>query len=216
MIPYSEFAPSTKRVEEEIKRKSISKIASYIKKNGKEPSDITPFQTLTEKEYENLRRVEYARLMTKKTINDIVKEDYLQLLEESEDLYYWESHIVLTKNLEDIQSFEEIIPAALENVFEITPYVIHKHNDMITGEKYEERLIDEWYGSHKIYPEDFILSFEEAVIAYWNSPLRTTGNKITMRRPINPMYENPYYIFGQMDSPYLVFVNAVTGEVSTG
>lgn len=60
MIPYIDFEPTEVQIAREAKRLAVSKIAMYILEHGEEPTDITPFQTLTEEEQENLKRVLWA------------------------------------------------------------------------------------------------------------------------------------------------------------
>lgn len=157
----------------------------------------------------------HAHFSKKENVNEIVKKDYKELYKESPSLYYWESHVVLNKKLEEVTDISEIVPVSIENIFEINEVVIRKTTNIITGKKSEIREPETWWESHVIFPEDFKLSFQDAVNAYWNSDLKTTGNKITLRRPFNPLFTEAYYIFGQQDSPNYVFVNAVTGKVST-
>ena len=149
-----------------------------------------------------------------KNIQDIIKKDYDELRKESESLYYWESHITLNKKLEDVTTLGELRPISVENVFEINEVIIYRTTDVITGEFTERRMPGTWWESHVMLPSDAVISIFDALKAYWNSDVpRTTGDKVTLRRPYSPLFEVPYYIIGQQNSPLFVFVNSVTGEI---
>ena len=147
-----------------------------------------------------------------KGLLDIIKEDYAELYAESSGLYYWESHVQLNMKLEEAESVEQLKAVSLENIFEINKVVIQRNHNLITGENTETRVHDTWWNSWAIVPTDFVLTLDEALKIYWeSSKKRVKGNMVSMRKPLDPAYKHPFYIFGQQKS--FVFVDAVTGEI---
>lgn len=215
MVEYKDFSLTTAQIDNLKQENARHEIKEFIKEHGVEPEDIEDFYNVSDESIERYRKACYSIYYTRiRKINEIIKKDYDELFAESGNMIYWESHIVLNKKLEDAKDLFEIFPKTIENIFEINKVVIRRTTNLLTGEKTEIREQDEWYNSHRIYPEDTVLELGDALKIYWESDVRrTTGDKIVLRRPINPIFEHPYYIIGQQDSPLFVFVDSVTGNI---
>ena len=220
MTSYVDFHLTEKEYKHFLNNICAKKVSKYIKEHGVEPNEITDeFYSYTDNDLDRYKRGLYS-IKNGKTLNsikDIIQKDYDELFEEfnhSDEFYYWESHMILNKKLEDAESVGELMPLTIENVFEYNGLLIYRTTNLITGENTENRIEGEWVGSHVLTPDDIIVSVYDALKIYWDSEVtRTTGDKVTLRWIFEPGFEEPYYIIGQQNSPLFIFVSAKDGHM---
>lgn len=145
--------------------------------------------------------------------NEFLNKEYVEFIAEHPDAVFYESHIILDKNLEDVKSVKDLNVVECENVYQDSVFCHQIHHNFVKKTRDEEVIEDLWLGSNELDPTKLVLTLEDALKAYETSEYETTGNKVTLRSPVGPELLPPYYIIGQHDSPYFVRVDALTGEV---
>ena len=145
--------------------------------------------------------------------NETLNKEFAEFTAEHPDAIFYESHIVLNKNLEDVKHPKNLIVAECENVYQDSVFCHMITHDFVMETVNEEVVEDLWLGSNSIKPSELVLTLEDALAAYEASEFETTGNKVVLRSPVGPELLPPYYIIGQHNSPCFVKVDAITGEV---
>lgn len=145
--------------------------------------------------------------------NDSLNKEFTEFMAEHPGAVFYESHIVLSDNLENVKSVSKLNVVECENVFQDSVFCHMIHHDFVEETTNEEVVQDFWLGSEPITPTELKLTLEDALKAYEASEFKTTGNKVTLRSPVGPKLLPPYYIIGQQNSPCFVKVDAMTGEV---
>lgn len=146
--------------------------------------------------------------------NDSLNKEFTEFMVEHPDAVFYESHIVLDQNLEDVKSVNKLNVVECENVYQDSVFCHMIQHDFVEDTTNEEVVQDFWLGSNSINPTTLVLTLEDALKAYEASEFETTGNKVTLRSPVGPELLPPYYIIGQQNSPCFVKVDAMNGEVS--
>lgn len=146
--------------------------------------------------------------------NEALNKEYAEFMAEHHNGVFYESHIILNKNLEDVKSYKDLSVVGCENVFQDSTFCYIVTHDFVEGTTNTEVVRDFWLGSEDINPNELKLTLTDALKTYWKSDFKkTTGNKVTLRSPVGPVRVNPLYIIGQHNSPLFVSVDAITGEV---
>lgn len=145
--------------------------------------------------------------------NDSLNKEFTEFMAAHPGSIFYESHIILDQNLEDVKSVSELNVVECENVFQDSVFCHMIHHDFVEETTKEEVVQDFWLGSNELNPTKLVLTLEDALEAYEASEFKTTGNKVTLRSPVGPELLPPYYIIGQQNSPCFVKVDAMTGEV---
>lgn len=150
------------------------------------------------------------------TVEEIIASDFAEMQAIDSTAIFYESHITLNQNFEDVETVDSLTVAILENIFQLadTCYIIN--HDLNADTNTVEKVNDYWLECVCIDPASIAVTFTDALNAYEQSNMvRVSGNTITLRQPLHPSINNPFYILGNRVDTGFVAVNVYTGEVTT-
>ncbi len=126
---------------------------------------------------------------------------------------FYEVQTVLNGNL-DTLTYDSVKILGSMTVFSVNDTVFMRTRDWESGEVAEEKVLGHWMGTAALDSLNIEVPFEKAVELLYstNYPI-PAGDKMTFRKPLNGVNENPLYIFGTVGT-HFVAVDSVTGEVS--
>ena len=139
---------------------------------------------------------------------------YAKSFESDDNLVrFYEVQTVLNGNL-DTLTYDTVDILASMTVFSVNDTVFMRTRDWESGEVAEEKVLGHWMGTAPLDSLNVEVPFEKAVeLLYSTNYPVPAGDKMTFRKPLNGVAENPLYIFGTVGT-HFVAVDAVTGEVA--
>ena len=126
---------------------------------------------------------------------------------------FYEVQTILNGNL-DTLTYDTVKILGSMTVFSVNDTVVMRTRDWESGEVAEEKVLGHWMGTAPLDSLNVEVPFEKAVeLLYSTNYPVPAGDKMTFRKPLNGVAENPLYIFGTVGT-HFVAVDAVTGEVA--